>query len=295
MPQFPWACGSGGRKRTRSAPFYALDSQLPIFLTLICGLQHALAMLAGLITPPIIFAGQLGFSPAQQTQMVAVSLIASGFLSMVQMTRFPIPFTRRKYWMGTGLVTVVRPFPASLRWCERPKGTRLTFVHLQVGTSFATLSTASAIFNALYADGTCTSQVIDGVTVRDACPKAYGYLLGTSALCSLLPMLMSFVPPKVLKRVFPPVVTGVVVLLIGAKLVGDSGALAWLGGSGACRSRPTTGPNMTCPTGSHRLPWGSPEYLGLGFLSFMTIISELAFVFSRSDRLLTLRFPRCSH
>ncbi|GAA5997477.1 nucleobase:cation symporter-2 family protein [Rhodotorula paludigena] len=247
MPQFPWACGSGSRKRTRSAPFYALDSQLPIFLTLICGLQHALAMLAGLITPPIIFAGQLGFSPAQQTQMVAVSLIASGFLSMVQMTRFPIPFTRRKYWMGTGLVTVV-------------------------GTSFATLSTASAIFNALYADGTCTSQVIDGVTVRDACPKAYGYLLGTSALCSLLPMLMSFVPPKVLKRIFPPVVTGVVVLLIGAKLVGDSGALAWLGGSGACRSRPTTGPNMTCPTGSHRLPWGSPEYLGLGFLSFMTII-----------------------
>lgn len=114
MPQFPWACGSGSRKRTRSAPFYALDSQLPIFLTLICGLQHALAMLAGLITPPIIFAGQLGFSPAQQTQMVAVSLIASGFLSMVQMTRFPIPFTRRKYWMGTGLVTVVRPFPASL-------------------------------------------------------------------------------------------------------------------------------------------------------------------------------------
>lgn len=124
-------------------------------------LQHALAMLAGLITPPIIFAGQLGFDGGRQNQMVAVSLIASGFLSMIQMTRMPIPFTRKKYWLGTGLITVV-------------------------GTSFATLSTASAIFAALYADGTCPSSVVNGVTVRGACPEAYGMLLGTSCLCSLL-------------------------------------------------------------------------------------------------------------
>lgn len=49
---------------------------------------------AGLITPPIIFASQLGFTQEQSTQMVAVSLIASGILSAIQMTRIPIPFTK---------------------------------------------------------------------------------------------------------------------------------------------------------------------------------------------------------
>lgn len=31
-------------------------------------------------------------------------------------------------------------------------------------------------------------------------PDAYGYVLGTSALCSLLMIALSFVPPKALKR-----------------------------------------------------------------------------------------------
>lgn len=73
-------------------------------------------MLAGIITPPIILASQLGISGSAQNQMVAVSLIASGILSAVQMTRVRIPFTNK--YLGTGLITVV-------------------------GTSFATLSTAS--------------------------------------------------------------------------------------------------------------------------------------------------------
>ncbi|BGP52148.1 hypothetical protein JCM10450v2_008119 [Rhodotorula kratochvilovae] len=248
LPQLPCAFGRG-KKRTRSAPFYALNEPMPLLLAIICGLQHALAMLAGLITPPIIFASQLGFSGNRQNQMVAVSLIASGFLSMIQMTRVPLPFTKRRYWLGTGLITVV-------------------------GTSFATLSTASAIFNALYADGTCPSSIIDGQTVRGACPEAYGMLLGTSCICALLPMAMSFVSPKVLRRIFPPVVTGTVVLLIGMKLVGESGALNWMGGSNNCRQRPETGLFALCPTinAPHPLPWGSAEFLGLGFLSFITII-----------------------
>ena len=34
---------------------------------------------------------------------------------------------------------------------------------------------------------------------------------------------MSFVPPRTLKRIFPPMVTGTVILLIGASLIGSSG------------------------------------------------------------------------
>lgn len=112
---------------------------------LMSGFQHSLAMLAGVITPPIIFASQLGFAQDYQSYLISASLIASGILSMVQMSRIKIPKTR--YYIGTGLITVV-------------------------GTSFASLSTGSAIFNALYADGTCPSiKNADGTITRQACPE----------------------------------------------------------------------------------------------------------------------------
>lgn len=39
-------------------------------------------------------------------------------------------------------------------------------------------------------------------------------------------------------------------------------------------SRPETGIYRLCPTinGPHPLPWGSAEFIGLGFLVFLTII-----------------------
>lgn len=103
---------------------------------------------------------------------------------------------------------------------------------------------------------------------------------------------LSFLPPRALKRIFPPVVTGIVVvssngswvikllltlayqLSIGASLVGKSGALNWAGGSNACRSRPTTGPFTLCPSISAPKPlqWGDARFLGLGFASWVTIV-----------------------
>jgi uracil-xanthine permease len=63
-------------------------------------------------------------------------------------------------------------------------------------------------------------------------------------------------------------------LLIGASLVASSGFVDWAGGSGSCAHRPTSGPYVVCPQvgGKHALPWGSAEYLGLGLLSFLTIV-----------------------
>ena len=39
-------------------------------------------------------------------------------------------------------------------------------------------------------------------------------------------------------------------------------------------SRPSSGIFQLCPTtlAPHPLPWGSPEFIGLGFLSFVSII-----------------------
>ncbi|KAF8987486.1 hypothetical protein BDQ17DRAFT_1258487, partial [Cyathus striatus] len=50
------------KRERRMPPFYALDADLPLILAISSGLQHALAMLAGLITPPIIFAPALKLS-----------------------------------------------------------------------------------------------------------------------------------------------------------------------------------------------------------------------------------------
>lgn len=85
---------------------------------------------------------------------------------------------------------------------------------------------------------------------------------------------LAFVSPKVLKRIFPPVVTGTVILLIGASLVGESGFLNWGGGSGNCHSRPETGFFALCPNinAPRAYQWGDARYIGLGFLSYVTII-----------------------
>ncbi|GFZ42979.1 Purine permease [Saitozyma sp. JCM 24511] len=245
LPQFPY-----GKNRVARVPppFYSLHADLPILLAIVCGFQHSLAMLAGVITPPIIFASELNLSADYQSYMISASLISSGILSMVQMSRIRL---WRNYYLGTGLITVV-------------------------GTSFASLSTASAIFNALYADGTCPSTTAaDGTVTRGACPDAFGALIGTTLVCSFLEMAMSFVPPAKLRRVFPPLVTGLTVVLIGASLIGDSGFLNWGGGSNGCQERPEL-PSIfhLCPTifAKKPLAFGSPQFLGLGFLSFVTII-----------------------
>ncbi|KAG1743620.1 xanthine uracil permease [Suillus paluster] len=228
-------------------PFFGIDDELPLVLAMASGLQHALAMLAGLIAPPIIFAASLMLDPETSSYMISASLIGSGILSLVQMSRIKL---WNRYYLGTGLLSVV-------------------------GTSFSTLSTTNAIFNAMYGNGTCPSTTsADGTITRGPCPDAYGMVLGTSLVCSLLEIGMSFIPPRMLKRIFPPMVTGTVILMIGASLVGTSGILNWGGGSNGCQARPTSGIYQLCPTvGSpHALPWGSPQFIGLGFLSFVSII-----------------------
>ncbi|KZV63347.1 Xanthine/uracil permease [Peniophora sp. CONT] len=251
---YAWLCMPSLPSYTRAArtrrppPFYALEADMPLLLAIGCGLQHALAMLAGLITPPIIFASSLSLDAETSAYMISASLIGCALLSLLQMSRIRIWGTG--YYIGTGLLSVV-------------------------GTSFATLSTANSIFSAMYADGTCpTITNADGTTSNGPCPDAYGMLLGTSLVASFLEMGLSFVPPRVLKRIFPPMVTGTVIVMIGMSLIGDSGMLNWGGGSNGCQARPETGIFALCPTtlAPRPLLWGSPEFIGLGFLSFISIV-----------------------
>ena len=73
MPSVPFF-----RKHHVSPPFYGLESEIPLLVAKTCGLQHALAMLAGLITPPIIFASSLGLDSETSAYMISASLIGCG-------------------------------------------------------------------------------------------------------------------------------------------------------------------------------------------------------------------------
>lgn len=123
----------------------------------------------------------------------------------------------------------------------------------------------------MYANGYCPSAP-DGTPLP--CPKGYGALIGTSAVCALFEILISFIPPKILLKLCPPIVTGPTVMLIGVHLI-ETGFKNWAGGSGPCSNAATATdffakcPNIEAP---HALPWGSPEFLGLGLSVFLTII-----------------------
>ncbi|KAK4098079.1 Xanthine/uracil permease [Parathielavia hyrcaniae] len=233
------------KKPDRPPPFFGLNDRMPVFLALILGFQHALAMLAGIITPPIIMAGAGGVNlDTEQTQyLVSTSLIVSGLLSAIQITRFRI--LKTPYYVGTGLISVV-------------------------GISFAIIPVASGAFSQMYDNGFCPSAE-DGTPLP--CPDAYGAILGTAAVCALLEILISFMPPRLLLRIFPPIVTGPTVMLIGIHLI-ESGFKNWAGGSGLCADANPPEFFAACPNiaAPHALPWGSAEYLGLGFSVFVTII-----------------------
>lgn len=150
------------------------------------------------------------------------------------------------YYLGTGVISVV-------------------------GISFNLIPVAQGAFQQMYANGYCPTDA-DGTHLP--CPRGYGALIGTTAICALVEILISFVPPRILLRLCPPIVTGPTVMLIGVHLI-ESGFKDWMGGSGPCSSPSTaTGLFASCPTinAPHALPWGSAEFFGLGFSVFFTIL-----------------------
>ncbi|EFX05242.1 purine permease [Grosmannia clavigera kw1407] len=186
-----------------SSPFFGLNDSMPVALALLLGFQHSLSMLAGIISPPLIMAGAGGanLTQSQEQYLVSTALIVSGILSMIQITRFHIYKT--PYFLGTGLISVV-------------------------GISFAIIPVASGAFKQMYANGFCPTAE-DGTLLP--CPDGYGALLGTAAVCALLEILISFIPPRTMLKIFPPIVTGPTVMLIGISLI-QSAFEDWAGGLG---------------------------------------------------------------
>ncbi|MDB6166680.1 MAG: xanP [Lacunisphaera sp.] len=142
---------------------YGLEERIPLGPAVLVGVQHVSAMVVGTITPPLILAGALKFSPADTAYLVSVALLASAFGTWLQ--------CRQRGPVGSGLLSVT-------------------------GTSFAFLQ----------------PLMLAG--------QAGGLALMLGLSCVTAPLLIALSPfISRLRKVFTPLVSGVVVLLIGTSLI----------------------------------------------------------------------------
>lgn len=227
--------------KDHQAPFYGLNDKVPILLTLILGLQHALIMVGSIVSPPLAIAGgAFNFDAETQQYLVSVAFITTAIATCIQITRLHI--YKSPFYIGTGLLSVVAP----------------TFDIIAIAFNYTSMR---------YKNGTCPTAA-DGTQLP--CPEAYGALLG-SMLCTVwIQLAMAFVPPKLLNRLFPKLVTGTLLTLVGVYLVGN-GMNNFAGGSN-CHDG--TGFYALCPNidAPKPLPWADPKLIGLGFSVFLSIV-----------------------
>eukprot|EP00172_Hildenbrandia_rubra_P001600 Plantae.Rhodophyta-Hildenbrandia_rubra.ctg21673.p1 GENE.Plantae.Rhodophyta-Hildenbrandia_rubra.ctg21673~~Plantae.Rhodophyta-Hildenbrandia_rubra.ctg21673.p1 ORF type:complete len:602 (-),score=56.37 Plantae.Rhodophyta-Hildenbrandia_rubra.ctg21673:1707-3512(-) len=238
LPRIP--CLPPSRRAANAGIFFGLDDCLPVAIGMLMGFQHMLAMIGGIITVPRILAGagsgHLNLEPDVQAYLISSALIVSGLMSLIQIIRFRLI---KGYYVGTGLLSMS-------------------------GTSFTFLPIAEAIFRSLQDDGFCPAD--------EPCPDAYGRWLGTILVGCFLEIFLSFLRPRMIKKLFPPLVTGTTVFLIGASLVGV-GLKYWAGGSGPCIDAATEF-FAECPniSAERSYPWGDAHWIGLGFFVFSIIL-----------------------
>jgi NCS2 family nucleobase:cation symporter-2 len=156
LPTVPWG------KSTRKMQFFRKDDDLPILVALVMGLQHAFAMVGGLIVPPyVVMRFAVGGDADMQQYAIACSLILSGLFTILNCIQFNIPGT--KYVFGTGMLSVL-------------------------GTSFGFLPIYENAIAAMRAETNA-----DG-TGKYSGKEAYGKMLGTTMVCAMLEVVLSFVP-----------------------------------------------------------------------------------------------------
>ncbi|KAI1609306.1 putative purine permease [Exophiala viscosa] len=229
------------RYKDKAIPFYGLHDQVPILLTIILGLQHALTMIGSVVSPPLAIAsGAFNLPSEQVSYLVSAAFITTGIATALQVTRVHLKGT--PFFIGTGLLSVVGP----------------TFDILPIAFSYTSMR---------YSNGTCPTAA-DGTQLP--CPDAWGAILGTMLCTVLVQLLMSMVPPRLLNKIFPKIVTGALLLLVGVYLIGNG--MQNLGGSSNCNGG--TGYYALCPNidAPKPLPWAHPKLIGLGFSVFLSII-----------------------
>ncbi|MEM9158663.1 MAG: solute carrier family 23 protein [Verrucomicrobiota bacterium] len=66
---------------------YPVEAKLPLHTGFLIGLQHVLAMFVGVIAPPLILAGIVGFSKEESAYLLSMGLIGSAIGTLIQIKR----------------------------------------------------------------------------------------------------------------------------------------------------------------------------------------------------------------
>lgn len=142
---------------------YGLEDRVPPGTALLVGAQHVSAMVVGTITPPLLLASALKFSPVDTAYFISIALLSSALGAILQ--------CRQRGPLGAGLLSVT-------------------------GTSFAFMQPLTQAWH------------VGGLAM----------MFGMS--CLIAPVQMALAPfLSRLRSVFTPLVSGIVVLLIGASLI----------------------------------------------------------------------------
>lgn len=142
---------------------YGLEDRVPAGTALLVGAQHVTAMVVGTITPPLLLAGALKFTPADTAYLISLALLSSALGTFLQ--------CRRRGPVGSGLLSVT-------------------------GTSFAFIGVLTQAWH------------------------AGGLALMFGLSCLTAPLQIIFSPLlRHLRGVFTPLVSGIIVLLIGVSLI----------------------------------------------------------------------------
>ncbi|MDJ0832960.1 MAG: nucleobase:cation symporter-2 family protein [Gammaproteobacteria bacterium] len=150
---------------------YQLDDRPPPAESFFAALQHVLASLIGIMTPPLIITSALGLSIADSAYIISMSLFVSGVATFIQARRFgPV---------GSGLLSV--------------QGTSFAFVGPIIGATLAVQAEAG---------------------VEAALATMFGVIIVGAFIEIFLSRFLHLA-----KRIITPVVTGVVVTLIGLTLI----------------------------------------------------------------------------
>ena len=197
---------------------YGLDDKPPFGESLFAAVQHFLAIIVGIMTPPLIIGNALGFSGETTAYLISMSLFVSGVATFIQCRRFgPV---------GSGLLSIQ-------------------------GTSFAFLGTIIAIGFDLKGKGLDDNAVL-------------ATIFGVTFAASFVEMALSRFLPY-LRKVITPLVSGIVVTLIGLSLIkvgiSDLGGGVWL-----LNNKPEF--------------FASPTNLGLGF----TVLGIIVFLNRSKNR-----------
>ncbi|MCP3901923.1 MAG: xanthine permease XanP, partial [Desulfobacteraceae bacterium] len=189
---------------------YGLNDRPPIGETVFAALQHLMAIIVGIMTPPLIIANVLGFSPEMKSYLISMALFVSGLATFIQIKKIgPI---------GSGLLSIQ-------------------------GTSFAFLGTIISIGIATKKAGATQEEVLCTI-------------LGICFVGSFIEMIFSrFIP--FLRKIITPLVSGIVVTLIGLSLI-KVGITDFGGGKWLLDNKPEL--------------FASNENLILGFVVLITII-----------------------